>query len=197
MATYYSQYSFIHGTCTVGQPFGTSGYTCGYHTGVDIPGNGTSERDLYSVTDDGYVVKAGVLPNLSAFGNEVLIYDNTRGVYWRYCHLASISVTEGQAITTSTKLGVMGSTGHSTGTHLHLECARSERWNCSVQFLNPLPQLGIPNERGTIIIFDGSPTPPPPPPPPPPDPPRPPQTGGDDLRWRYLYLNRKNIKLKP
>ena len=48
----------------------------------------------------------------------------------------SVTVSVGQSVNTSTKVGVMGNTGNSTGTHLHLECSTSQAWNCNT-FLNP------------------------------------------------------------
>lgn len=51
-----------------------------------------------------------------------------------------------------------GNTGNSTGTHLHLELSTTQAWQCG-NFLNPVEPLGIPNERGTIVEYDGE-TPP-------------------------------------
>ena len=56
----------------------------------------------------------------------------------------------------------MGNTGNSTGTHLHLEASTTQNWQCS-SFVNPCEPLGFPNERGTIVIWNYSPTPPIPP----------------------------------
>ena len=49
--------------------------------------------------------------------------------------------------------------GNATGIHLHLEYSTSPNWSYD-NFLNPSTALGIPNERGTIVKYDGSaPTP--------------------------------------
>jgi murein DD-endopeptidase MepM/ murein hydrolase activator NlpD len=56
----------------------------------------------------------------------------------------------------------MGATGNVTGIHLHLELSTSMSWNYD-NFLNPSTALGIPNERGTIVKYDGSAPPPEPP----------------------------------
>lgn len=66
----------------------------------------------------------------------------------------SISVSVGDKVNLSTKLGKMGNTGNSTGTHLHLELSTSQAWQCG-NFLNPVEPLGIPNIRGTIVNYDG------------------------------------------
>ena len=53
----------------------------------------------------------------------------------------------------------MGATGNVTGRHLHLECSETQAWQCST-FINPCTILGIPNEEGTIIKYEETPTPP-------------------------------------
>lgn len=140
MATVTTSCSPLHGTCTIGQPYGnaSSRYHCGFHTGIDFPASGVSgSLDIYSVCT-GTVIATGVLPNLSSLGYEVLIQESGSGVYFRFCHLVagSITVSVGQSVTTSTKLGVMGQTGNADGVHLHLECSTTQSWNCNT-FLNP------------------------------------------------------------
>ena len=166
MATVQSSVSPLHGTCTIGQPYGnaSSDYTCGFHTGIDFPASGvTGSYDIYSVCT-GTVIATGVLPNLSSLGYEVLVQESGSGTYFRFCHLeaGSITVSNGQSVNTSTKLGVMGNTGNSYGRHLHLEASTTQSWNCNT-FLNPGNILGFGNTRGTIIEYNGS-TPPVPPP---------------------------------
>jgi murein DD-endopeptidase MepM/ murein hydrolase activator NlpD len=55
-----------------------------------------------------------------AYGNMVEI-EHAQGVTSRYAHLSSIAVTVGQAVKAGTVLGRVGSTGRSTGPHLHYE----------------------------------------------------------------------------
>lgn len=74
-------------------------------------------------------------------------------------------LSAGDAVTTLTKVGVMGATGNVTGTHLHLEYSKVYWWDNTYQnFLNPSDALGIPNVRGTIVHYT-APTPPEPEPP--------------------------------
>lgn len=139
MATVTSSCSPLHGTCTIGQPYGnaSSSYSCGFHTGIDFPASGVSgSLDLYSCCT-GTVVYIGNNPNAS-LGIQVQIQESGSGVYYRYCHMVqgSVTVSVGQSVNTSTKVGVMGNTGNSTGTHLHLECSTTQSWNCNT-FLNP------------------------------------------------------------
>ena len=69
----------------------------------------------------------------------------------------SITVNVGDRVTTATKIGKMGNTGNSTGTHLHLEASTSQAWICE-NFRNPCEPLGFPNERGTIVKWSSTPT---------------------------------------
>lgn len=163
MATVKTNKSPLHIKCEVGYPYGVadSGYSCGYHTGCDFPQSGTSATnpDLFSVVEDGEIVytyteSTGTSP---ALGNQVQIKDNKTGYYYRYCHLLynSIVVKVGDKVNLTTKLGKMGNTGNSTGTHLHLELSKTMSWTCG-EFLNPVEPLGIPNERGTIVEYETS-----------------------------------------
>ena len=56
----------------------------------------------------------------SGYGNTIEI-DHGNGFKTRYAHLAAISVGVGQHIGVGQRIGGMGSTGRSTGTHLHYE----------------------------------------------------------------------------
>ena len=84
------------------------------------------------------VVK-GVSGRSPALGNQVLIQRTSDGLYFRYCHMVNGSndhINVGDPVTTATYLGIMGSTGNSTGVHLHLECASTYTWQCN-SFLDP------------------------------------------------------------
>lgn len=68
-------------------------------------------------TAPGIVVEAG---RAGAYGNMVEI-DHGMGIHTRYGHLRRVLVKVGQPISVSQQLGIMGSTGRSTGAHLHYE----------------------------------------------------------------------------
>lgn len=85
-----------------------------FHSGVDF--NGPRGSDILSVAD-GVVVFSGRHPG---YGNMVDI-DHGNGVTTRYAHLSGILVTVGQVVAKGTVLGRAGSTGRSTGPHLHYE----------------------------------------------------------------------------
>lgn len=55
-----------------------------------------------------------------AYGNRVVL-DHQNGFYTLYAHLRKITVQDGQALRAGDALGEMGSTGNSTGPHLHFE----------------------------------------------------------------------------
>ena len=65
----------------------------------------------------GTVVSAGWA---GAYGNQVVIKLDD-GHYAQYAHLSSLSVSAGQTLTGGQQVGLSGSTGNSTGPHLHLE----------------------------------------------------------------------------
>ena len=85
-----------------------------YHYGIDIarPSNYTIKA-----SDNGVVKTAG---KHSTYGNYVVI-DHNNGYESLYAHLSKIDVTVGQVVEQGSAIGVMGSTGRSTGTHLHFE----------------------------------------------------------------------------
>jgi LysM repeat protein len=85
------------------------------HLGIDIAG---SLGDSISAADAGVVVFAGWANG--GYGNMVMI-DHGNGYQTLYAHLSSVSAYCGQSVYTGTYIGAMGSTGNSTGPHLHFE----------------------------------------------------------------------------
>jgi murein DD-endopeptidase MepM/ murein hydrolase activator NlpD len=84
------------------------------HAGVDIPGPvGTP---IYA-TADGVVEHAG---RQGGYGNLVEL-DHGKGIATRYGHLSRILVAAGTRVVRGQMIGLMGSTGRSTGSHLHYE----------------------------------------------------------------------------
>jgi murein DD-endopeptidase MepM/ murein hydrolase activator NlpD len=69
--------------------------------------------------EGGNVIVAG-WPDNYGFGNRVVI-DHGNGYQTTYAHLANIYVKSGQRVSRGQTVGQMGSTGRSTGTHLHFE----------------------------------------------------------------------------
>lgn len=84
------------------------------HKGIDIARPAT--RTIMAA-DHGIIETAG---NSGGYGNKITINHNN-GYKTVYAHLDSIDVIAGQKIEKGMKIGMMGSTGHSTGVHLHFE----------------------------------------------------------------------------
>lgn len=81
--------------------------------------------DLDGITGDPiHPIKAGRVDKIQysrfGYGNAIII-DHGNGIISLYAHLSKIEVKEGDEVTTASEIGKMGSTGHSTGDHLHLE----------------------------------------------------------------------------
>ncbi|RZM09105.1 MAG: M23 family metallopeptidase [Sphingomonas sp.] len=88
--------------------------TARMHAGVDIPGPiGTP---IYA-TADGIIAHAD---RQGGYGNMVEI-NHGKGIATRYGHLSKILVGDGTRVTRGQLIGLMGSTGRSTGSHLHYE----------------------------------------------------------------------------
>lgn len=88
------------------------------HTGMDISDGKPSGVTPVKPIKPGRVTNT--VSSYSGLGNHVVV-DHGDGMTSLYGHLASIQVEIGQSIDKSTTLGFAGSTGASTGTHLHLE----------------------------------------------------------------------------
>jgi murein DD-endopeptidase MepM/ murein hydrolase activator NlpD len=97
------------------------------HAGIDLAGPvGTP---IYA-TADGTVARAGW--NSGGYGNLIEI-DHGRGIVTRYGHLSKMDVNPGDRVTRGQMIGRMGSTGRSTGSHLHYEVRIDDRP------VNPIP----------------------------------------------------------
>lgn len=84
------------------------------HAGIDLR---APPRAAVATTAPGRVVFAG---RRGGYGRMVEI-DHGLGVHTRYAHLAVISVRPGQSVHLGSRIGQVGSTGRSTGPHLHYE----------------------------------------------------------------------------
>jgi murein DD-endopeptidase MepM/ murein hydrolase activator NlpD len=116
--TLYGTGSFVRpGTGTVTSEFGIRRHpitgVVKLHTGVDLaPGDG-----FVYAADAGTVVKAEWN---KAYGNMTVI-DHGNGVTTLYAHQANMFAKVGDQVTKGARIGVVGSTGYSTGPHLHFE----------------------------------------------------------------------------
>lgn len=84
------------------------------HAGLDLAGRSGTP---ILATAEGTILRAG---RAGPYGNLVEI-DHGNGIYTRYAHLRSVNVVPGEVVAVGQKVGLMGTTGRSTGTHLHYE----------------------------------------------------------------------------
>lgn len=101
-----------------------------YHKGIDIANNAMPN---VLAADAGTVVGAGWLDGYG-YGNRVVI-DHGNGYRTLYAHLSQVYVVSGQTVNRGSAIGKMGSTGRSTGIHLHFEVIQGGA------YLNPLNVL--------------------------------------------------------
>ncbi len=92
-------------------------YPFGVHRGVDVATLGSSTNVVFRAAAAGKVVASGWSGD---YGNTVEI-DHGNGVITLYAHADSLSVSKGEQVSVGQVLGVVGSTGFSTGIHLHFE----------------------------------------------------------------------------
>ena len=122
------------------KPVKTAAFTSGYgvrsdpfagraamHAGIDL--SGPVGTPIFA-TADATVLRTGW--NSGGYGNLVEL-DHGRGINTRYGHLSYISVRPGQRVKRGDMIGRMGSTGRSTGSHLHYEVRIDGR------AVNPIP----------------------------------------------------------
>ncbi len=102
--------------------------TAAMHAGVDIPG--AMGTPIYA-TADGVISHAG---RQGGYGNLVQI-NHGRGIETRYGHLSKILVADNVRVKRGQLIGLMGSTGRSTGSHLHYEV------RIDGKAVNPIPFL--------------------------------------------------------
>jgi murein DD-endopeptidase MepM/ murein hydrolase activator NlpD len=107
------------------------------HAGVDLAAaHGTPIR----AAGAGTVVRAGMA---DGYGNAVLI-DHGNGYLTHYGHMSAITVTEGQRVEVGAQIGNEGSTGRSTGPHLHFEVHEGS-------YKNPIEPTAWMHEHGVDI----------------------------------------------
>ncbi|MEK8127342.1 M23 family metallopeptidase [Paenibacillus filicis] len=98
------------------------------HNGTDF----VSEQRSIMASDGGSVSFAGWK---SGYGNCIII-DHKNGYETLYGHLSKLHVKEGDAVSKGEKIGIMGSTGNSTGVHLHFEIIRDGAQQNPLKYLS-------------------------------------------------------------
>ena len=134
------------------------------HRGLDIATSGS--KPVYSILD-------GIVHSLgfdNSQGNWIIIKDDNPqspafGYATLFMHLANRpDVSQGDRVVKGQKVGDEGTTGSSTGIHLHVEMQDLNRWGNSwhwsynkSDYLDPTAFMGIDNIEGTWWIYDGTP----------------------------------------
>lgn len=118
-----------------------------YHKGIDLVG--VDDTTVYSVSDG--VVRTAFQGN--GAGNYVVVtMADGRRVF--YMHLASFLVKNGDKVTVGQPLGIMGSTGNSTGAHTHLELRPKGTTGDSLDIIE---FTGLSNKVGTYTYKEDKP----------------------------------------
>lgn len=143
------------------KPVRTAAFTSGYgvrsdpfrgaaamHAGIDLAG--PMGTPIYA-TADGTVSAAGW--NSGGYGNLVKI-EHGRGIETRYGHLSAILVSPGQRVTRGQQIARMGSTGRSTGSHLHYEVRIDGRAVNPIPFMKSTDYL-LAMQRNDGVSMDG------------------------------------------
>ncbi|WP_107481789.1 M23 family metallopeptidase [Streptomyces sp. JHA26] len=122
---------------TVTSPFGSRSHpltgVTKLHTGVDF---GAPQGAQVSAAREGRVEFAGTTP---AYGNRVVIDHGTingKRLQTTYSHLAVLQVSAGQNVSAGQSVGLVGSTGLSTGPHLHFEVLYDGQYTDPVAWLD-------------------------------------------------------------
>ena len=105
-----------------------------YHYGMDF---GAPKRSSVYATAPGKVVYAGWF---SQFGRLVKI-DHGYGIATRYAHMNDIFVNKGDRVTSGQKIGTVGTTGRSTGPHVHYEVLFNGKPQNPAKFLTAGDQI--------------------------------------------------------
>ena len=112
------------------------------HQGLDFP---VPSGTLVSAAGVGTTIFAGY--NAAGYGNLVVVQHRLGYTTW-YAHLSSITTSAGAQVEGGTRLGLVGSTGYSTGPHLHFEVRRYDTP------IDPVPML-LPNVAGRPFSRSG------------------------------------------
>ena len=137
---------YCKGTVRVSSPFGmrTLGGKTAMHKGIDLIG---TDKTIVAV-EGGVVLFSRILDKSTGnrtweWGNYICIRTES-GMLHYYCHLAGRLVKTGERVKKGQIIGTEGSTGYSTGSHLHFEVR--DKTGISV---DPAPTLGIANRTGS------------------------------------------------
>lgn len=114
-----------------------------YHKGIDLVGTDKTVRAVVGGVVGQSIIITDPKNRTSEWGNYVRV-DGEDGRLYYYCHLAKRLVSRGDKVAIGDALGIEGSTGKSTGSHLHFEVRENG------QSIDPTTILGIKNTVGAV-----------------------------------------------
>lgn len=114
-----------------------------YHKGIDLVGTDKTVRAVVGGVVGQSTIITDPKNRTSEWGNYVRI-DGEDGRLYYYCHLAKRLVDRGAKVAVGDVIGIEGSTGKSTGSHLHFEVRENGT------SIDPAPIIGIRNAVGTV-----------------------------------------------
>lgn len=109
-----------------------------YHNGIDLVNNNPN-TPIYA-SADGDVIVAGDANYFDWYGNWVVI-KHSDGLYTGYAHLSRVDVSKGSTVTQGQQIGLMGTTGPSTGEHLHFQFFDEMYPSSNDHFINPRDKI--------------------------------------------------------
>lgn len=111
-----------------------------FHRGIDY--TGASDDSIFAAAA-GRIRFVDTSPTRTGFGKYIIItHDN--GYETVYAHLSAVHVKVGQRVKQGQKIGVKGTTGNSTGMHLHFEMSKGRWLNTYANNVDPLPFISDP-----------------------------------------------------
>ena len=114
-----------------------------YHKGIDLVGTDKTVRAVVGGVVGQSIIITDPKNRTSEWGNYVRV-DGEDGRLYYYCHLSKRFVSRGDKVSVGDALGIEGSTGKSTGSHLHLEVRENGT------SIDPTKIIGIRNTVGTV-----------------------------------------------
>ena len=133
------------GDVRVSSPFGwrTMNGERVYHKGIDLVGTEKTVRAVVGGVVGQSIIITDPKNRTSEWGNYVRV-DGEDGRLYYYCHLSKRLVDRGAKVSVGDAIGIEGSTGKSTGSHLHFEVRENGK------SIDPTTIIGIRNAVGTV-----------------------------------------------
>lgn len=138
----------INGKIKVTQPYSWNGKSG--HGGIDIVGLDSDQVRAFApgIVERVQFWDGKTKTGSQSYGNLVIVKGDD-GLRYYYAHLKTILVKKGEHVAKDQELGIMGSTGNSTGPHLHFEIRKGANRDTRI---SPANSLGIPNECGVYQL---------------------------------------------